>query len=269
MSNTIFFRNDDVRDQLDDSLIDITNIFINKNIPITHAVEPANITKNVADWLNNIKNKFPDYVDIMQHGYDHTIKNKFKKGEFGGQRGYKEQFIDIKNGKDLMNKWFGESWFPAFNFPYAPYNPAAIQAVDDLNYKVINSHYNQDLSRKIFYFIGHRLNKGYLFNHHVSWNYDYYPGTNLFEIDMNISLIKNYINEGTDAEFYTIDELIKQTLRYKDNYAIGVLLHHRYHNSNEKIRLIEKYIDWCVEKRYRFISLPNIYKNLSEQKINS
>lgn len=259
--NKIFFRNDDVRDRLDQSLVELTKLFIEKKIPIIHAVEPANISEEVANWLLRMKLDFPEYVEIMQHGYDHTIKNKIKKGEFGGQRTYKEQYDDIKCGKDLMNKWFGDLWFPAFNFPYAPYNLAAIKAVDDLDYKVINSHFNNGISRKLFYFAGHLINKGNLFNHHVSWNLDYYPGTKLFEIDMNISFIKEYLNEKEDAVFFNLDELISDTIKYSKYRTTGVLFHHRYHNSGSKLKLVEDYLNWCLSNGFDFTSLSEIYNS--------
>ncbi len=259
MPKNLFFRNDDVRHKLDQSLIDITKLFIDKKIPIIHAVEPANITEEVAGWLLETKKAYPEYVDIMQHGFEHKIKNKFLKGEFGGQRNYEEQYNDIRQGKDLMNNWFGDLWFPAFNFPYAPYNPPAIKAVNDLNYKVINSHYNDGLTRKIFYFVGHLLNKGYLFDHHVSWNLDFYPGTNLFEIDMNISFIEKYLNEEEDAEFFTLQEMISKTIQYSKYETTGVLLHHRYHNTESKIKLVEDYLNWCLGNEFSFTSIPEIY----------
>lgn len=44
--NIIFFRNDDVRSTLDESLVSLTDIFIRNGIPISHAVEPANISSD-------------------------------------------------------------------------------------------------------------------------------------------------------------------------------------------------------------------------------
>lgn len=257
----LFFRNDDIRNNLDDSLVKITKIFVEKNIPITHAIEPANVTKKVVDWLIEVKKKYPDLIEIMQHGYDHGHKNKIKKGEFGGQRSYEDQYKDIKAGKDLMDEYFGNLWFPAFNFPYGTYNPEAIRAVNDCGFKVINSHFNIEWKRQIFYKIGHILRKGFLFNHHVSWNLDYYPNTNLFEIDINVSFIKKYIDEEYNCEMLTLEEMIHETKRYFGQKTIGVLLHHRYHNTKDKIDLVIEYLNWCKTlKNVEFCNLESIYK---------
>ena len=44
MSKEFFFRNDDIRDSLDDELIKIQDLFVQRNFPIVYAVEPANVT---------------------------------------------------------------------------------------------------------------------------------------------------------------------------------------------------------------------------------
>ena len=265
MKNIFFFRNDDVRNILDESLVELTMLFISHEIPITHAVEPANISKEVVKWLISVKKQFPSLIDIMQHGYDHTVKNKTRKGEFGGQRSYEEQFIEIKKGKEIMDDWFGDLWFPAFNFPYAPYNPEAIKAVNDCGFKVLNSHFNAGLSRRIFYKIGHALKKGYLLNHHVSWNLNYYPNTRLFEIDVNTGFIKKYYNELYDCEMLNLPELKNETYQYLKYKTVGVLLHHRYHNNEDKIKLVNEYLKWCKSNPYfEFWSLKNIYEKFSK-----
>ncbi len=260
----LFFRNDDVRDTLDKSLVEITNLFIKHDIPVTHAVEPANITPGVVDWLIDQKKKYPHIIEIMQHGYKHKVINKYKKGEFGGQRNYKEQYSDIKKGKDIMDKYFGDLWIKAFNFPYGPYNLMAIKAVNECKFHILNSHFNRKFNRKIFYFFGHLLNKGFWLNHHVSWNLDYYPNTDLFSIDMNIPFISEYINEDTDCKMNTLEEMKKETEAYSRYKTIGVLLHHRYHNTPEKIKLVDDYLEWAREQNYSFSNMQGIYERFKK-----
>ncbi len=264
--NIFFFRNDDVRDNLDQSLVDITDIFIKNEIPITHAVEPANLTPEVVAWLIEVKKSYPELIGIMQHGYDHKVKNKHKKGEFGGQRSYEEQYQEIWKGRELMDIYFGDVWFPAFNFPYAPYNRASIRALDDLGYKVLNSHYNIDWKRRIFYFLGHLLGRGLLLNHHVSWNMNKYPGTSMYEISMSISFIKRYINEETDCELYSYEDLCSQIDRYMlCPYPVGLLLHHRYHTAQDSVVLISRVIDYLESKGAAAVSMEDIYQRLENE----
>lgn len=256
----LFFRNDDVRDRLDDSLKHITQLFVERRIPIVMAVEPANVSSEVAAWLRERAARNPDLVEIMQHGYDHRIKNRRRKGEFGGQRGYEEQKRDIEAGRRLMDEHFKGLWLPAFNFPYGPYNPAAIRALDELNYKVVNSHYNPAISRRLFYAVGHGLKRGFLLGRHVSWHLQRYPGTQMLDVDMGVSFIRRYLDEFTRCEFLTLEELIADTLRFHKLPVIGILLHHRYHTSDSHYRLVADYLDWARRQGYRFAGLREIYR---------
>ena len=263
MSKEYFFRNDDVRDCLDQSLMQIQQLFIKRNVPIVHAVEPANVTSEVVKWLLEMKGRNPELITIMQHGYDHSIKNNYKKGEFGGQRGFDEQYDDILRGKQLMNSLFGDSWFEAFNFPYAPYNQQAIRALEKVGYKVLNSHYNNEWKRRLFYAIGHLLHQGMLFGRHVSWNLQTYPGTSMIEVSMNITFIKKYHNEQTNCDFYSLKELCNKIDQFiPTRYPIGLLLHHRYHTTQNSIDLIEGVLDYLEHKRISPVSMERIYQRL-------
>lgn len=256
----LWFRNDDVRGRLDESLRRITDLFLERRVPLVMAVEPANVTQEVVAWLREQMALNPDLVEVMQHGFDHKIKNRYRKGEFGGQRSYEEQRRDIAAGQRLMNEYFSNLWFPAFNFPYGPYNPAAMQALNDLGYRVVNSHFNPAMSRRWFYWVGHRLGRGYLFGRHVSWHLQRYPGTQLLEVDMGVSFIRRYVNEDTCAEFLTLKELIADTLRFQKLPVIGVLLHHRYHTDPSRIRLVADYLDWARQTGLKFVGLREIYR---------
>ena len=253
-----------MRDKLDDSLIRITNIFIKNNIPITHAVEPANLTQEVVDFLLNTKREYPNLIEIIQHGYNHKLNykefigGKLRKGEFGGKRTYEDQYKDIKAGKNLMDKYFGDMWFPVFTFPYGARNNAVIKAVNDVGFKVVNGGISPYFKHRIFYKIGRLLKKECLLNRKVSWNLKYKPNTNLFQIDLGISIIKKYNDERTACEMYTLDELKKLTINNLKILNIGLLIHHRYHNTEEKLMLVEDYLSWIKQ-------LPNIEFSTQEQ----
>ena len=67
----------------------------------------------------------------------------------------------------------------------------------------------------------------------------------MFQIDTSISLIKKYIDEETEALFYSLDELKTLAIKYLNNsQTVGIVLHHRYHNSHEKLELLISFIEW-------------------------
>lgn len=266
MFNTaFFFRNDDVRSTLDDSLVAITNLFIKHGVPIVHAVEPANVSKNVVEWLIDIKIKHPHLIEIMQHGYDHSIKNTHRIGEFGGQREYQEQYNEIVLGKELMNKYFGDMWFPAFNFPFGPYNVAAMQAVANAGFIMVNGSSGIDWKRKLFYKTAHLLRQEMFLGYRVPYNLKVRPKTKLFQVDMSVGFIDKYFDEETSCRLYTLDEIQKDTLRFKNQKTVGVLMHHRYHNTQEKVKLIEDYIIWAKTlPGIEFVTLETIYNRFKK-----
>jgi hypothetical protein len=249
----IHFRNDDIRDSLDSSLIQITNLFLEYNIPITHVVEPANVTKEVREWLLNLKTQYPTLIEIGQHGYDHRLKNNKRPGEFGGNRKYQEQYDDIKKGMNLMDEYFGAKWYPIFTFPYGGANNEAYKALDQLNFAIVNGGYGIDLKRRMLYFVGHLLRKNFMFEKRIPYDLKIKPNTNLFEINVNYGFIKKYLNEESGALLQSLDDLKMYTNRYiKSNLdSIGVLIHHRYHNTDEKIKLVDDYLQWIK-------SIPNL-----------
>ncbi len=263
-----FFRNDDVRNTLDESLVKLTEVFIKHNIPISHAVEPANVTKEVIDWLLNIKDKHPHLLEIIQHGYNHklnyreVIGGRVRKGEFGGNRTYREQYDDMQKGQELMNKYFGNRWFNAFTFPFGARNQEAIRALDDLKYNVVNGGISINLKNRIFYSVGRTLQKEMLFGRKISWNLRTKPGTNIFQIDMGISVIKKYIDSETGCEFFSDDELNDLTHRYiSSEKIVGILFHHRYHNDQLKIDYVDRYLGWLrTLPDIEFVTQEKIYQ---------
>ena len=85
---TVFFRNDDVRDKLDQILVDFTTLCIKNKMPIAHAVEPANVTQEVVDWLLETKKSHPHLIEIMQHGVRRVIRQTLTPDEIKSYRNY-------------------------------------------------------------------------------------------------------------------------------------------------------------------------------------
>jgi len=261
----IYFRNDDVN-TLDKELMDITDIFIRESIPITHAVEPANVSDDTVLWLLELKEKYPRLIEIMQHGFDHK---KRSLGEFGGNRPYEEQLKDISTGKKIMEEKFGNHFLSAINFPSAYYNKHTIRVVKELDYDIVCSHYNYRTSRRIMYFVGNIFKMGQMFGKHVSHHMQYYPRTNLFEIDMCISFIKKYIGGHNSKtclfnDFEINLEKYDKIKKYTD--VIGLLIHHRYHHDEKSLLLVKKTIDFLRnDSDVIFTSLSELYKRFAKK----
>jgi hypothetical protein len=233
----IFIRNDDVRNTLDKSLIDITNICVENCIPISHAVEPANVSKEVVNYLLHCQHEHPNLIEIIQHGYDHQIMYSFRRngknlfGEFGGNRNFTSQFTDLKKGFELMENHFGNSWYQFLTLPFGSFNDETIMAIQKIGYKGISTSVAYSRKHRIKDFFGHLFCQNILFDRPVSYHMLKRPKSNIVDISISINIIKQYINECEANHFSNIELL--QKIEYNSNFTdnIGILLHHRYHRN--------------------------------------
>lgn len=254
----VFFRNDDVRDTLDQSLIDLTTLCIDHKVPISHAVEPANITPQVSEWLIGVKKQFPDLIEIIQHGYDHNLKNPEQKMEFGANRGYEEQYNDIKKGKEIMDLTFGTLWEPIFTFPYGTFNAHTLKAIDKLGYKAISSKIKYTFKGRLKNSLGKLMGKDTLLGKKINYHPDVRHGYKFREISVSANLIKQYTGETT-AEHYSHQEIIEQ-IRVSNLHTefIGLLFHHRFHK--DYLKLTADIIVTLKDKGYSFSTIKEIIK---------
>lgn len=254
---TIFFRNDDVRDTLDNSLIDFTDLVISHGLPISHAVEPGNITNEVAAWLNSKKNEHPDLIEIVQHGYNHNLSNPEVKMEFGGNREYHDQLRDIIEGKKIMDKYFLQNWSPVFTFPYGSYNQATLRAINDSGYKAISSKIQYSSKSRIKNLIGRTLGRDMIMGKKINYHPGIRNGYNFKEISVSANLIKKYTGYAT-ADHYSLEEIrgqIKLALKFTD--TIGILFHHRFHE--DQLNLINDLIIYLKkDERFRFSTFAGL-----------
>ncbi|MBK6963891.1 MAG: DUF2334 domain-containing protein [Bacteroidales bacterium] len=254
----VFFRNDDVRDSLDSSLIEFTNLILGHGVPVSHAAEPANISKEVAEWLNSKKNEFPGLLEIIQHGYDHNLNNPTEKMEFGGNREYGDQLKDIAEGKKLMDTYFRNNWTHVFTFPYGTYNQATLKAVNDSGYEAISSKIQFSTRSRVKNKVGKMLGKDIILGKKVN----YHPGTRkgyrFKEISVSANLIKKYTGLST-ADHYSLNE-IKEQIRIAGKYTstIGVLFHHRFHHKH--LSLINDLIIHLKAEKFRFQTFAEMIK---------
>jgi hypothetical protein len=246
-----FLRNDDVRSTLDTELVELVELCKEFEVPISLTVEPANVSDEVVNWLMEEKEKHPGIIEIVQHGYDHKLKyskmigGKMKKGEFGGDRTYDDQYKDIEEGKQLMDKYFGDKWFKLFTFPFGARNDASIKAVNDAGFLAVNGSMGITWKHKMFYLAGRKLNKELLKGRKISYHLRYKRGTKLFQIDTSISIIKKFIDSDKNGVFYNLEDLIDVTKKYlQETSAVGVVLHHRYHHEQETKDLMRSYFEW-------------------------
>ena len=267
MNSVIFFRNDDVRSIVDNSLTELNNLFLELKIPVSHAVEPANISTESAEYLKNLKIDQPELVDIIQHGYNHKTNFDYRKfgkrirGEFGGLNTDEEEFDKLSKGKFIMDKMFPGIWTPVITFPFGSYNSNSIIAADRLGYAGMSSAVSFDKKSVLKNRSGHILHLNNILGRNVAYHLRFRPSTDIFEIDTSLNIIKKY-NPDDSVTHYTIREILsKYEFVSRKTQVIGILLHHRYHGNQ-----LDMLADLIKILKTKNVSFSNLRSILNDKK---
>jgi hypothetical protein len=140
MSARLFIRNDDVW-TLDREFRFFFDLAIEHGLPVVHAVIPGKMDKSLTRFLCRAREKTPQLLDIVQHGWVHKNHSvdAGTKYEFGPSRDFGTQHIDIKQGLKKMHKAFGELFTPAFVPPYHGYDEQTIRLIEELGFKIFSA----------------------------------------------------------------------------------------------------------------------------------
>jgi hypothetical protein len=147
----LFIRDDDVwtRDKKFRFFFDLA---IDHNLPVVYAAIPGKMDKGLIRFLCRAKEKTPQLLDIVQHGWVHANHSldKRTKYEFGPSRDYGSQHMDIKQGQRKMRQAFGEYFVPAFVPPYHGYDKCTLQVLDEEGFRIFSARMRQAEIKKRF-----------------------------------------------------------------------------------------------------------------------
>lgn len=237
----IFFRNDDVglfsNYPISLELINLTNIFIEENVPISHGVVPAVINKQTVNWLKEMKSRYPHLIGIDQHGYQHLNHGC---GEFGGCRDYKRQKEDISAGLELMKEYFGEDFSYCFTIPWTKYTRDTKKICAELGFRVFSGAVSPKLHARVFNKVGQFLNLNVMLGKPVSYHKrrDFNQrGFTILELSVGIDVLQNYKLKQIKP-YDTIKIRYRKCKRYYD--VIGFCLHYWAFDSCEKLDIIRR-----------------------------
>lgn len=132
MGQCLFIRNDDVW-TLDQSFKFFFDAAIERRVPVIHAVIPGRMDKGLIEFLRRAKEKSPQLLDIVQHGWMHTnhSKTQREKYEFGASRSMRSQREDIERGSKLMRQAFGNQFTTAFVPPFHGFDNRTFKALEE------------------------------------------------------------------------------------------------------------------------------------------
>lgn len=244
------------------ALINMTNVFIEENIPISLGVVPAVVNRETVEWLREMKAKHPTLIGIDQHGFRHV---KHDRGEFAGKRGYLEQKKDISTGMELMTDYFGPDFSGCFSVPWNRYNRDTKRICDELGFKVFSSGVSPRFHARVFNGIGRLVNLNVMGKKEVSYhqaNAFSQRGFNILEISASVDLIQDY-------RLKTLKPLDIVQSRFdlcrKHFGAIGIMLHQWVFDFDENISTLKRLL---IElKKYPNLSF-GLVEDIGQTKLN-
>lgn len=147
----LFIRDDDVY-AADNAFISFFEFCLAQEIPVIYGVIPKKVSPSLIKLFNKNKKKYPNLIDIAQHGWQHKNYNPdlTRKYEFGPLRNYTQQEKDIKNGLSKMMAGFGNNFTPAFIPPYHGYNLTTLKIINALNYPIFSADKINRMENKRF-----------------------------------------------------------------------------------------------------------------------
>jgi len=108
------------------------------NLPMTYAVIPAHTTQATADFLLDEQEEYP--VESVLHGWTHQNYQKdiLSKYEFGGHRGFDEQYQDLQISRQRMDALFGKRYVRnVFVPPWHQFNADTLKALHALDFDTL------------------------------------------------------------------------------------------------------------------------------------
>ena len=114
----IFLRDDDI-DVDEETLRQLLDISLARDVPINLQVIPAGLTEAGYRLVADHKRFTPHLVELNQHGWQHVNHQiEGRKCEFGPIRSYDQQYEDIARGKALLEERFDDLFAPVFTPPW-------------------------------------------------------------------------------------------------------------------------------------------------------
>jgi hypothetical protein len=231
----VFIRDDDVW-IVDGNFLELFSFLIEKKIPVIYGIIPARLDKGMASFLRKAKRKYPDLLDIVQHGYAHenyALRGQAKY-EFGPGRTYQQQYHDIAKGWEILRKQFGRLWTPGFIPPYHGYDQATLNVVVKLQIPLFSA------GKKAF------------------------ASGNVLDFPARVSLNK-YDKNSVPLPFDLRSMLTRTLSKLEPGKVTGLVYHHRAIKTTADMKAIKEFlrgvVKWRDQGRLRLVLFSDFLAN--------
>lgn len=218
-----FVRNDDVG-ELTDALRHFVETFVERNIPVSYQIIPAQFTRQCADFLLMSQRAHRDLIEFGQHGLHHRmeVNGRILNREFGPERTYDQQFADISTGLRILEERLGSrEAIKVFTPPQHKYDRNTVLAVAAAGHKVFSAAYYASANYRIAYALGRSLRISSIQHHGISYDGRIRPEAPIFERSIAIA-----VDDG--ERIVCSPEALPRALTAagKVSRVVGLMFHH-------------------------------------------
>jgi peptidoglycan/xylan/chitin deacetylase (PgdA/CDA1 family) len=135
---TVFYRDDDAG-WATAELFALLDVFERIDLPLDLAAIPLEMTTKLAQELNRRMHATAHRLGVHQHGLQHCNHQlSGRKCEFGDARDYQQQYSDIAQGKEILNRYFGSHNDPIFTPPWNRCNQHTLNVLNELSFHALS-----------------------------------------------------------------------------------------------------------------------------------
>lgn len=236
----VMFRNDDIQPWYErESFDEINRLFLEEEVPVTHAVIPAvgddevPITEDqdICDEMTRLESEHPDLFEMTLHGYTHEPRTDFMGGSEFADIPIETQRDWLEEGESIHEDCVGsspETFIPPMN----TYDSNTVEVLGERDYTTVSgaawmteAYYDEEVA--------------------------VFEESGLIHVSMyeEASMIDWSIDGNEDEEYYDIEEL-EQTFdeAYETNTPYVHMLHYFTFTEQEHYDLLQEFIQYTKSK---------------------
>lgn len=211
-----WFRDDDIG-ICDNKMFELLNYMDKKNITMLLAVIPLLLSEETVLKLSHYNN----YI-VGQHGYSHSNFSLTEKAEYTKDRDINEVERELLLGNKKLEKLFSKQYIKYFIPPWFNIDDRTMKLLKRLKYNGVSNYWNNKVNKY---------------------------GIN--EINCQVDFVDWQKAYSFGGEDFVLKQIIKELESERDNYIIGLLLHHE-RVGKETYKFLDKLIG--VIDEYSYIS---------------
>lgn len=226
----LFLRDDDIG-PLTPELRFFVETFLERGLPVSYQIIPAQLTDTCAAFLVDCARKAPHLIEFGQHGLHHAmvVGGKTLKREFGPERTFEAQSSDIQAGLRILRERLGEDHpITVFTPPQHKYDANTVKAVTAAGHKTFSAASYPSAHHRLAYALGRLLRLSSIRHQGISYHCGPRPEADIQEISISVA-----VDDGRSRQIAASDLAAGVRAAARHTAVVGLMLHHAVYAGDE------------------------------------